>query len=379
MLFDSSLRQELARSFGGTLAVMLTTLLTMVLIRALGEAAGGDVAPQDVLMLLVYATLGHLPTVLNLSLFVAVVSTLTRLFRDSEMAVWRASGVSLLRFIRPVLRLAAPVLLVIASLVMVIWPWSNRQINEMRDRFEHRSDLSRVAPGQFQVSADGQRIFFIDRNSPDALDSRHLFIVDRASAGRESVTTAQSGRIETLSSGERFLVLRQGTRVEQTDHDASKSVAHFDEYRVRVGETTLSRLSATPPKALDVWELFGRQDRTLDAELFWRLGSICAAFNLTLFGIALPAGNPRRPNSGALLLALLTFVVYLNLSNLAQTWIAAGRISLTGGLLGLHGTLALGALALLSWRDSGPCARPWNRWRRNAPACPPVSPAADRR
>jgi lipopolysaccharide export system permease protein len=364
MLFDSSLRQELARSFGGTLAVTLTTLLTMVLIRALGEAAGGDVAPQDVAMLLAYSTLGHLPTVLSLSLFVAVVSTLTRLFRDSEMAVWRASGVSLLRFIRPVLRVAAPVILLIAGLVMVIWPWSNRQIDEMRQRFERRSDLSRVAPGQFQVSADGRRIFFIDRNSPDALDSRHLFIVDRAVAGRESVTTAQSGRLETVES-DRFLVLRQGTRVEQTDNQLAKSVAHFDEYRVRIGETSLSRLSAASPKALDTWELLSRDDRALDAELCWRFGAIFAAFNLTLFGIALPAGNPRRPNSGALLMALLTFVVYLNLTNLSQTWVAAGRISLLGGVFGLHGVLTLGALALLSWRDSGPSARPWQLWRRS--------------
>jgi lipopolysaccharide export LptBFGC system permease protein LptF len=115
MLFDSTLRKELSRSFGGTLVVILTIVLTMMLIRVLGMAAGGEVSPQDVVLLLGYTALGHLPTMLSLSLFIAVVSTLTRLYRDSEMAVWFSSGLSLGRFVQPVLRFAAPGLVAICA------------------------------------------------------------------------------------------------------------------------------------------------------------------------------------------------------------------------------------------------------------------------
>ena len=45
MLFDSTLRKDLSRSFGGTLIVILTIVLTMMLIRTLGMAAGGKVSP----------------------------------------------------------------------------------------------------------------------------------------------------------------------------------------------------------------------------------------------------------------------------------------------------------------------------------------------
>ena len=67
MLFDSTLRRELARNFGATLVVILTIVLTMMLIRTLGQAAGGRIAPQDVVLLLGYVALGHLPTMLALS------------------------------------------------------------------------------------------------------------------------------------------------------------------------------------------------------------------------------------------------------------------------------------------------------------------------
>ena len=110
MLFDRSLRKDLGRSFGATLVVILVIVITSFLVRALNQAAGGDIAPQDVALLLGYAGLQHLPTLLTLSLFIAVVSTLTRLYRDSEMVVWLSSGLGLTRFVGPVLRSAAPVL-----------------------------------------------------------------------------------------------------------------------------------------------------------------------------------------------------------------------------------------------------------------------------
>src|SRR5512147_1152474 len=202
MLFDSSLRADLARSFGATLVVILTIVLTMFLIRTVGQAAVGRVSPQDVVLLLGYTALGHLPTMLALSLFVSVVATLGRMYRDSEMTIWFASGVGLSRFVRPVLRTSWPVLLVIGALALFVWPWVNQRANELKERFERRSDLSRVAPGQFQTSSDGKRVFFIDRDSEDGRTGRNVFILSNTPSS-ESVTSAKTGRIE-LEGEDRF-------------------------------------------------------------------------------------------------------------------------------------------------------------------------------
>src|ERR1043165_2434246 len=172
MLFDSSTRSELAKSFGVTLVVILTIMLTSTLIRTLGQAAGGNVAPQDVVLLMGYATIAHLATMLILSLFIAVVITLSRFYRESEMTIWFASGVPLSRFVRPVLRMAWPVLLGVIVLELLVWPWGNQNSAELRDRYQKRGDLSRVAPGQFQTSRDGSRVFFIERDGDNAATGR---------------------------------------------------------------------------------------------------------------------------------------------------------------------------------------------------------------
>jgi lipopolysaccharide export system permease protein len=67
MLFHSSIRKELARSFGATLVALITIVMTMMLIRTLGQASRGSVNPSDVLLVMGYTVLGYLPTILTLS------------------------------------------------------------------------------------------------------------------------------------------------------------------------------------------------------------------------------------------------------------------------------------------------------------------------
>lgn len=363
MLFDSTVRRELARSFGATLVVLLTIVLTMLLIRTVGQAASGAVSPQDVVLLLGYIALGYLPTIIALSLFIAIVVALGRMYRDSEMAVWFSSGVGITRFVRPVLRTGWPVLLVVALLLLFVWPWGNRNSLELRERYQQRSDLSRVSPGVFQSSADGRRVFFVERESPDAINARNVFILTRDERS-ESVTSARSGRLETID-GERFLVLQSGQRNEVDLRTDEKSLSSFDTYRVLADERRVRDAEARPPKALRTIDLLRQPTPRNQGELVWRLGLVFGAANLLLLGIGLAATNPRRASNWNLLFALLGFVVYYNLINLSQAWVAGGRMGVGTVLVLLHGGAFGLALALLWWRDHAAVAR-WRPARKAA-------------
>lgn len=364
MLFDSTVRRELARTFGATLVVILTIVLTMFLIRTIGQAASGVVAPQDVVLLLGYVALGHLPTMLSLSLFVAIVITLGRMYRDSEMVIWFAGGVGLARFVRPVLRTSWPVLLVIAALLLFVWPWGNRNSLELRQRYEQRSDLSRVTPGVFQTSSDGSRVFFIERDTRAGADARNVFIVAQT-AETEAVTSARSGRLER-DGGDRILVLERGQRNDVDLKTGEKALSSFETYRVLVDEKRAREAERQPPKAMDTLDLLNDPTQQNQGELAWRFGLLTGAGNMLLLGIGLAAANPRRASNWNLLLALLGFVVYFNLINLSQAWVASGRIGMGAALAGVHGTAFAVALALLWWRDHA-AVFSWGR-RRGARA-----------
>lgn len=349
MLFDSTVRRELARAFGATLVVILTIVLTTFLIRTVGQAAAGSVSPQDVVLLLGYAALGNLPIMMTLSLFVAIVVTLGRMYRESEMAIWFSSGVGLTRFVRPVLRMAWPILLAVAALLLIVWPWGNRNSNELRERYQQRSDLSRVTPGVFQGSADGRRVFFIERESSDGVNARNVFVLTQQD-DTESVTSARGGRLETQGE-DRFLVLESGQRNDINRKTGERGQSSFESYRVLAGEKGARAADELPPKATDTLDLISKPSPRNEAELTWRLGLLLGSANLLLLGIGLSASNPRRASNWNLLFGVLTFFVYYNLINLSQAWVLAGKVAMGSVLAALHGTVFCLALALLWWRD----------------------------
>jgi lipopolysaccharide export system permease protein len=370
MLFDSTLRRDLARSFGATLVVILTIVLTIVLIRMLGQAALGRVAPQDVVLLLGYIALGQLPTMLALSLFVAVVATLGRMYRDSEMAIWFTSGVGIGRFVRPVLRMSWPVLLVVALLALFVWPWANKRSTELKERFERRSDLSRVAPGQFQTSSDGRRVFFIERDAEDSRVGRNVFILSML-GDTESVTTARSGHTD-MNGDDRFLVLDRGQRNEQGLRDGSKTLSRFETFRTLAGERVLSKANDLPLQARRTIDLLRQPSARHQGELVWRLGLVLGCTNLLLLGIGLSASNPRRASNWNLLFALLSFVVYYNLINLSQAWVANAKLGMGTTLVMVHGGAFLVAMLVLWWRETANSRRlGWWRERRAQPTPTP--------
>lgn len=393
MLFDSALRRELGHSFSATLIVIVTIVMTMVLIRTLGQASGGRINPADVLLLMAYLVLAYLPVVLSLSLLVSVTSVLSRMYRDSEMAVWFAAGQGLSRFVLPVLRFAWPVVLAVAGAALVGQPWANRQIEELKFTYESRGDLQRVTPGQFQENKDGSRVFFIDKNTPADAEGRNIFIWQGEADG-QMVITARVGRIATVD-GHRYLMLEHGHQLTErySGETADASVrndgqdgqsesadepdfvaASFAQYGAYISPDDQAMMRRLPVKAqstLQLWEEAVGTDAadgdarqralSAQAQLSWRVGVTLSACNVLLLGLLIAGGNPRAGKSLGMLLAVCSFFLYYNFIGLSERWIAAGKYDSVLCTAALHAGVLLLALAWLYRRHTGFSWRVWLR------------------
>ncbi len=350
MLFHSSLRKELARSFGATLIVLATVVMTMTLIRTLGQASRGSFNPSDVMMVMGYTVLAYMPTILTMSLFIAMVSTLTRMYRDSEMVIWFTAGKGLSGLLRPLYRFAWPILLVITTLAFFVLPWSNQQIEDMKNHYEARGDLERIEPGQFQESASGSRVFFVEKNLSGQQSGNNVFIAT-TERNKETVTSARSGRIQNLEQG-RFLMLGHGQRLESEIGKPELKISEFEEYGTSVGPGSLGAKDYVPANTRPTIELVRNPSPPHLAELSWRIGLALASLNFVIIAIAASSANPRVGRSGNMVLAMFTFVIYYNLLNLGQNWIATGRFALGGYLLALHGGAFLAGMLWLGKRHN---------------------------
>jgi lipopolysaccharide export system permease protein len=352
MLFHSSIRKELARSFGATLVVLVTVVMTMTLIRTLGEASRGTFDPSDVLIIMGYTVLSDLPTILSMCLFIAELSVLTRMFRDSEMVIWFGSGRGLASLLQPLFRFAWPILVLILVLAFFILPWSFARIEDMRDKYEKRGDIARIEPGKFQESANGDRVFFIEKNITEQQVGSNVFIATREQ-NKETITSAHTGKVEVIGA-DKFLVLENGQRLERTKGKSDLTVSVFETYGARIGADDTSERNHTPSNSMGTLELLLSPTPLHLAELSWRMGLTFAAFNFVIIGLAAAGVNPRVGRTANLGVAFLTFIVYFNLLVLGKNWIDNGQVGFGVFLLALHG----GAMALaLLW-----LAKRHNHW-----------------
>jgi lipopolysaccharide export system permease protein len=334
MIFHRALLREFAGLAGAVFMTLFAIALTTRLIRLLGQAAGGKIPSDAVIAFLGFFALGTLPVLLSLTMFISVLLTLTRSWRDSEMVVWFGSGLSLMAWLKPVMQFALPQIAVIAALSLFISPWAAQMATQYQTKVESRDDVSRVDPGVFGESSNRERVFFVESVSGDSNTVQNVF-VSSVHQSKTGVSMSRSGRTEVADNGDRFIVLEQGRRYEGAPGDAEYRITEFDRYAARI-ETKESAQPQQTPKSLPTWTLITNRSSANLGELAWRFGIPVSAVVLVLFAIPMSFVNPRAGRSVNLLFALLTYIVYSNLLSVIQARVTQGKLDFSIGSWVVH-------------------------------------------
>ena len=366
MIFKQALRRELSLTTGGVFLVLVTIMITSLVIRILGFAANGAVNPEDALVLIALATLGYLAVLLTVSLFVATLIVLVRWYKDSEMIVWFASGLSVTSLIRPILQFAIPLIIIIALLALFVWPWANRESTLISQRFQQRDDVSMVTAGQFKESAKAERVFFIEELDVDKSEVKNIFVADNKN-GRLSIAVASTGYVQNAEGGEKSIVLHNGRRYEGNPTEPNFRILEFNEYSTKIRSKD-AMAPAPRDREKSITELLNDPNPNAAnpnrAEILWRVGLPLMALGLVLIAIPLAYVNPRLGSYTAMFYAVLIYLIYSNLLNLTQNFVAQGKINVFVGVWPIH-LLALIIATVLIRNRINPSIK-W--WRRQLPA-----------
>ena len=358
-LFKRSVVAEILSHAGVIFSSLIVIWLSVLLVRLLGQAAAGTIGADIVIGITAFSSITALPIILIVSLFIAILTTISRNYRESEMVVWFASGVSLYDWIRPVLRVAVPVAILIAVLTTVSSPWAYRQIEEYRQRYEQRSDFSKIAMGQFIETNGGRRVFFIEPSDNPENEMGKVFARVTENPEWYTILMADHANFRTdVEKGERYIDLGPGSRYDMSPNSAQFRVAKFESGSMRIedksGGTTEEAIRAKAQeqlKARPFEALIEDDNPKSDAQLMWRLSLPWAALNMALLAIPLGSVNPRLGRSGDIIIAALVGLLYMNLLNMMRGWIGSEKVSFLLGFLGINGAIFLLALFLFWYKS----------------------------
>jgi lipopolysaccharide export system permease protein len=334
MLFRRSLLQELISTAAGAFLVLFGIVIAQRTGTFIRLAAIGALPNDAITTLLGFNMIRFLPMLLSLSLFLAILLTLSRWYRDSEMIIWFTSGLSINSWIRPVLTFTIPGIIIITFLSLFITPWAHNKIEEYRSQLESRDELATISPGVFKESSHSDRVFFVE--SFDELGNvvKNIFVQSIQHQKLGIIVAAEGSRL-VEKNGDNFLVMHNGRRYQGTRGAAEYSTTEFEKYAIRVEAIEAQR---DPPsiQSKSSRELIQNNNNGNIAELQSRLAIPISALVLALLAIPLSALDPRAGRSANFVLALVVYILYNNFLSIFQSWIVQGKISGFVGLWPVH-------------------------------------------
>ena len=362
MIIIRYLVRETLKSQLAILFILLLIFFCQKLVRILGAAVDGEIPTNLVLTLLGLGVPEMAQLILPLSLFLAILMTLGKLYTDSEITVMHACGLG-----KSVLVKAAMVLMLLTSVVAavnVIWlgPWSSRYQDEVTQNAKANPGAAALAAGQFQSSSDGSSVLFIENVKGNQFGNVFLAQLRAKGNARPSVVLADSGHMEQHKDGSQVVTLDKGTRFEGTAMLRDFRITDFTNYQARVGykEATLDPNDA---EQSDLTTLLSNDTPAFRSELHWRFTLIFSVLVMALMVVPLSVVNPRQGRVLSMLPAMLLYLIFFLLQSSLKSNAAKGRLDPAIWMWVVNISYLLLAVALNLW-DTVPLRRVRARFSR---------------
>jgi lipopolysaccharide export system permease protein len=349
LIIDRAFYREVGVTTLGIAAVLLIVMTLMNMTLLLGRAVRGG-PPESVLFILLgYQMLGKIDVLLPLAFYLGVLLTLSRWYRDSEMTVLAACGVSLTHFLRPAMLIGVALSAAVMAASFYTTPLAVRQVEKVKSESSQRTDPEQVAPGVFTEAPGTGRIFYAENIRGD--NNLEGVFVSSLERGRQGVLVAKSGRPFTdPETGDRFIALYDGTQYEGEPGAANYRILEFGVYNLRIEPKKFDE-PLVPMAGLSNLALLGQLGIPgANAELHWRLGKTIVLFVLALYALVFAYTDMRRGRLSNFFVAIVVYFVYSNLLGIGMTMLQNGSVPPALGLWWVHGGMAVVALYLLQQR-----------------------------
>ncbi|TXH05061.1 MAG: LPS export ABC transporter permease LptF [Nevskiaceae bacterium] len=351
-ILDRYLLREAGGAWLAVTLVLLSIMLATRFARFLGEAATG-ILPRELLFEVVaLSSLQYLVILIPVSLLLAIMLAMGRLYRDNEIAAMSGCGVGMAKLYRPFLGLGAALTLLAFALSFYIGPWAGRTAEYISKDAARFVQYNPFEAGRFKEVAGGRAVVYTGEMDAQGRELTTVFARVHEKDG-DAIVIAQRGHQDANPlTGEREVTLSDGYRYRGEAGLAQFDVMRFDEFKTFIQPPEFVFVSDKRRlyRTADLWRSNDLEDR---AELQWRLAAPFSVLILALMAVPLSHIRPRQGRYSKVVLGILAYLVYSQLIAVGQAWIAKGVIPPAVGLWWAHALMLGLALWLVAKRAGG--------------------------
>ena len=330
--------------------VLLVIIISGRFVKYLAEAAVGDLAADILVPVLLYRLPGFLELILPLGLFIGILMSYGRLYVESEMVIFTATGISPKRLAAYTLVPALLVALIVGSLSLFISPLGAARSEMLLNAPESTQGLNAMAAGRFQTRRSSEMVSYAQSVSADGvMHSVFLSQAQRDDDGELTMllTIADEGEFKfDPETGARYLELRNGVRYEGYPGDLDYTVVSFEYFGELIPEPEGGIRTADPVDGRPTRQLLQSEQLEDKAALHWRLSIPAMVPIVAIIAMCMSRTDHRRGRYIKMAPAFLLYLGYLTLLANGRSAIGSGD----GGLFhlwGIHLLFLAIALAML--------------------------------
>jgi lipopolysaccharide export system permease protein len=326
MLYQNKLKNELFFNSLSTILILSGIVVAQRGVIVFRLASKGIIPNDSILTILVFSLLKYLPILLTLTLFLTILLTLSRWFRDSEMMIWFSSGLGLTSFIRPILFFSLPIILLIAFLSLYLSPWATQKSEEYKAGLKNRDELATISPGSFKESKSKDRVFYVEGFGDLGSKVKNVFVQSEQNGKLGIIVSNEGSRVSTNTDDE-YIVLKKGKRYEVNHENNHFTEIKFSDYGFLVEKKLPPIIDVNQVEAMPTLLLLLTKGNREIAEFVWRVSLPISGIVLIILAIPLSFINPRSGRSVNIIIAIMIFAIYNNLMGVTQSYINLGKLN----------------------------------------------------
>ncbi|MDA9221693.1 LPS export ABC transporter permease LptF [Methylophilaceae bacterium] len=326
MLYQNKLKNELFFNSLSTILILSGIVVAQRGVIVFRLASKGIIPNDSILTILVFSLLKYLPILLTLTLFLTILLTLSRWFKDSEMMIWFSSGLGLTSFIRPILFFSLPIILLIGFLSLYLSPWATQKSEEYKAGLKNRDELATISPGSFKESKSKDRVFYVEGFGDLGSKVKNVFVQSEQNGKLGIIVSNEGSRVSTNTDDE-YIVLKKGKRYEVNHENNHFTEIKFSDYGFLVEKKLPPIIDVNQVEAMPTLLLLLTKGNREIAEFVWRVSLPISGIVLIILAIPLSFINPRSGRSVNIIIAIMIFTIYNNLMGVTQSYINLGKLN----------------------------------------------------
>jgi lipopolysaccharide export system permease protein len=306
------------------------------------ESIQQNIFIADLMPIIGLKMIRDVPLILSLSLFLAIIIAVSKLYKDSEAIVMNSLGVGdkhFMMFIQPVVIF---IFIFILFLTTIAVPWSKNQRSIIMDRNVNASEFSFIKEGEFQEFKNGDLVFYASKVKSIKGESNQnmedVFIYAMADNKPVITLATQAQKYTDNKTKSVYLRLKDGARYYGFPTQVDKKILNFDQYDLQIIDGASKRRNniATKIEAKPTIDILFSDNIKEIAEWQWRISQPLSVLILSIFGILLGKSSPRGGKNLGVLFGVLVFIVYNNTLLMAKSSLERGDLPPVVGLWWVH-------------------------------------------